>query len=138
MIQRAAGSRFITALLGGLLALVAFIVVALIAAGPVTNGAELPLSSLQALATAGHVDSAVIYEVDRRVAGTYLPSPRAAPVPYWAAYPSSDAETPALVDHLAAGGATVSVDHQPGKAAVLFLATYIAPALAAAALVAIV
>jgi hypothetical protein len=40
---------------------------------------------------------------------------------YWVSYPTSDAETPALIERLAAGGATVTVRHQLEKNIVQFI-----------------
>ena len=46
---------------------------------------------------------------------------------FWVAYPASDATTSDLIETLAASGATVNVDAQPGKAVVRLLLTVLLP-----------
>ncbi|HWW10313.1 MAG TPA: AAA family ATPase [Candidatus Acidoferrales bacterium] len=138
MNQRAAGPRLLAGTVATLIAVCGFVVAAVIASAPAASGTELPLSSLEALASAGHVETAVLHNVDHVVSGAYLPSPRTTPVQYWAAYPPSDAEPPVLIERLASGGATVSVDPQNGKNVLLFLVAYMAPAVLLASLIVIV
>src|SRR5262249_49714602 len=69
---------------------------------------------------------AVLHDHDHRVTGLGVLSPGAQPSHFWAAYPSSDAETPFLLQQLA-GHSTVSVDSQSGKAVAQFVATYVLP-----------
>ncbi len=138
MNQRAAGTRLLAGTVATLIAVCGFVVAALIASAPTTSGTELPLSSLEALASAGHVETAVLHNVDHVVSGSYLPSPKTTAVQYWATYPPSDAEPPVLIDRLAAGGATVSVDPQSGKNVLLFLAAYVAPAVLVAGVIVVV
>jgi cell division protease FtsH len=129
VLQRAAASRLLVSLVGVLVASCVTLVVLVIVSAPAASGNELPLSTLQALVSSGRVESAVIHDVDRRVTGQYLQSPKGTAVDYWAAFPASDAEVPALVDRLTADGATVSVDEQGAKSALLFLARYALPAI---------
>ena len=136
--QRAAGTRLLAGLVATLVAVCGFVVAALITTAPAATGNELPLSTLEALASAGRIETAVIHNVDHTVTGLYLPAPKTSAVQYWAAYPPSDAEPPVLIDRLASGGATVSVDPQAGKSTLLFLAAYVAPVVLAAGVLAIV
>ena len=96
------------------------------------TGTQITLSQLESLASSGQVVNAVMYDFDHRVVGTYIPTlPRKGQTPqtatYWTTYPSSDAETPALIDRLTGGGAVVSVQHQLDKSIVQFIAQYLLP-----------
>lgn len=106
-----------------------FLTVSAALLSPVSSGAELPISTVQALAGAGHIESAVIHDADHRITGTYVPAPKTKPLAFWTEYPAAETEFPALVDRLSAGGATVVVDPQNGKAALGFFATFMVPAL---------
>ena len=128
MNQRAAGNRLLAGLVATLVAVCGFVVGVLITAAPAASGTELPLSTLEALASAGRVETAAIHDVDHLVTGVYLPAPKATAVQYWTVYPRSDAEPPVLIDRLASGGATVNVDAQAAKSALLFATAYVAPA----------
>src|ERR1700730_9719538 len=136
--QRAAGTRLLAGLVATLVAVCGFVVAALITSAPVATGNELPLSTMEALAAAGRVETAVIHNVDHIVTGLYLPAPKTTATQYWAAYPPSDAEPPVLIDRLATGGATVSVDPQAWKSTLLCLAAYVAPVVLVAGALAIV
>jgi cell division protease FtsH len=79
--------------------------------GPSSSGTQVPISRVEALAKHKHIASATLLDHDNRVEViTPAPSER-----LWAAYPSSGAQTQALLSSLAKSGAPVSVDQQSGK-----------------------
>ena len=106
-----------------LVVLVVLFTVCLRSAKPERVGAEISLSALLADAQAGKIPTARMLDHDARV--TAVIDGRQV----WAAYPGSDAATDSLLKALQAGGATVTVDQQPGKAQALFLAQFVLPLL---------
>jgi cell division protease FtsH len=80
--------------------------------GPSSSGIEVPLNRIEALATHKDISSATLLDHDNRVEVVTL-------VPLgqhlWAAYPSSGAQTQALLTSLKASHAPVTVDQQSGK-----------------------
>jgi cell division protease FtsH len=100
---------------------------------PVSPGRQLSLNELMTMAGNGQVATSVMYDFDHRVAGTYVKAVAQTgarhPVldAYWTEYPTSDSETPALIERLSAGGATVTVRHQTDKEIVQFVTQYLMP-----------
>ena len=93
------------------------------ASQPDSPGKEIDLTVLQTDAKAGKVKAATILDHDARVRAEIDGEE------VWAAYPGSDVSTDALLRELQAGGATVKVDQQPGKAQAVFLAQFVFPLL---------
>jgi cell division protease FtsH len=80
--------------------------------GPSSSGRQVPISSVEALAKEKRIATATLLDHDSRVELNTLPTP---PERLWAAYPSSGAQTQALLSSLAKSGAIVTVDQQSGK-----------------------
>jgi cell division protease FtsH len=80
--------------------------------GPSSSGIEVPLNRIEALATHKDIASATLLDHDNRVEVVTL-------VPLgqhlWAAYPSSGAQTQALLASLKESRAPITVDQQSGK-----------------------
>ncbi|HWX87596.1 MAG TPA: ATP-dependent zinc metalloprotease FtsH [Solirubrobacteraceae bacterium] len=80
--------------------------------GPSSSGIEVPLNRIEALATHKDIASATLLDHDNRVEVlTLVPLDQR----LWAAYPSSGAQTQALLASLKASHAPVRVDQQAGK-----------------------
>ena len=86
---------------------------------------KLLFSDLQHRAEAGEVVSATFYDFDHRVVGA-LRTPDGERT-FVANYPSSDTQTPFLINKLVTGGAAVSIEPQATKDVVQFVATYLLP-----------
>ena len=114
------GIPFMTATL---LLLVVLFVVTLRSAKADAPGREVPLSTLLADARGGKVGAATVLDHDARVAATVDGTK------VWASYPGSDVSTDSLLKDLQAGGASVTVDQQTGKAQAVFLAQFVFPLL---------
>jgi cell division protease FtsH len=122
---------------------------------PSSSGAQVPLSTVQALAKQHDITSAVLLDHDSRVELTTTPAtPPISPdgnltvattgavgavsglgasagasQKLWAAYPASGAQTQALLHELAASGATVSIDQQAGKPTKAIIVQFLVPIL---------
>jgi len=110
-------------MLATLLILVVLFVMLLGRAKPDSHGTEIGLTTLTAEARANKVKQARMLDHDGRIV-TEVDGREV-----WAAYPKSDAATDSLLKTLEAGGATVTVDQQSGKAQALFLAQFVLPLL---------
>jgi cell division protease FtsH len=79
--------------------------------GPSSQGTQVPISRVESLARHKNIASATLLDHDNRVEiATITPTEH-----LWAAYPSSGAQTQALLSSLAKSGAPVTVDQQSGK-----------------------
>ena len=90
------------------------------------EGKEISYSRLGELVDAHKVEAATLYDHDHRVTGTFRDT-EGARIAFTANYPSSDTQTPFLINDLRKSGAVVTVDPQGGKAVVSFVATYLLP-----------
>jgi cell division protease FtsH len=122
--------------------------------GPSSHGIQVPISRVEALAKHKEIATATLLDHDSRVELTTnaLPAALASGSPaqstaavtpaineatsatlpetqYWAAYPSSGAQTQQLVQSLSTSGAVVSVDQQSGKAPRAILVQFLLPIL---------
>jgi len=119
----AGSARIMLALLVSLAVLGVALILALRYTAPVAQGREISLDQLLLASKAGAVKDAVLHDLDHRITGTLTDGTQV-----WTTYPSSDAETPLLIQGLVSGGAKpVTVDSQTNKQAVHFVATYILP-----------
>jgi cell division protease FtsH len=112
---------------------------------PVSEGQHISFTDVVQLAERGDVKTATLYDVDKRVVGTFvLPttaqsqSAKPQPVTFWAQYPNSDAETPLLFDKLIQGGVNADIIHQTDKTIVQALTLYLLPLVILANLFALV
>jgi cell division protease FtsH len=110
---------------------------------PGSSGTQVPLSTVQALARHGDIESAVVLDHDDRVELTTTATSPAvsaegviAATPsgnglqrLWAAYPASGAITQQLFKELSASGASVSVDQQSGKETKTIIVQFLVPIL---------
>jgi cell division protease FtsH len=92
--------------------------------GPSSEGREVPLSAILKLADEKRLVSATLLDEDARVVAR---SKRG--LQGWAAYPSSDAQTPALLRRLTRSGAVIDVDQQSGKPARQIVVQFLLPIL---------
>ena len=125
-VDRAALARLgvaVPLMTGTLVVLVLLFFFTLRVAKPNAPGREVALSGLVADAKAGKIKAAKVLDHDARVAATIDGTE------VWAAYPGSDVATDSLLKELQAGGATVTIDQQPGKAQAEFLAQFVFPLL---------
>jgi cell division protease FtsH len=114
-------SRSTTGLLVLLLLLFGLMAGALTYLAPSSPGAALTVDDLLDRAATGGVERAIFLDQDRQVVGTSNGQN------FHVA--TSDATTPGLLEALTDGGARVTVDPQPTKAAVRLLATVLLPVL---------
>jgi len=127
-------ARLLLLLVGSLVVLGVAFVTTVRYTEPVTNGRQLSLDGLLSAAQAHQIKSAELHDFDHRITGTLSGG-----IQYWTTYPSSDAETPALLDQLRSGGVSpISVDSQSNKQVVHFVATYLLPLILLANLFAII
>jgi cell division protease FtsH len=101
---------------------------------PAGRGTEVPLSQVVKLAKHGQVSRASILDYDNLIEVYTAPAHKGSPgsaamSELYAAYPSSGAQTQALFDTLTAGGASVSVNLQSGKAARKVVVQFLIPIL---------
>jgi cell division protease FtsH len=115
---------------------------------PSSSGVEVPLSAVEKLAHKKDITTAVLLDHDSRVevttssnAPAVSPGGAVAAAPagalttvgglqqLWAAYPASGAETQQLAAELTAGGATVGVEQQAGKATKAIIVQFLIPIL---------
>jgi cell division protease FtsH len=89
---------------------------------PEVQGREVPLSVVTTLSQNRSIDSAVLLDQDARVNVVTEAGQRLS-----AAYPSSDAQTQALLRELSRGGAQVAVDQQADKPARTILVQFLLP-----------
>jgi cell division protease FtsH len=80
--------------------------------GPSSTGTEIPISRVETLAKQKDISSATLLDHDNRVEVVTKAPPGEH---LWAAYPSSGAQTQALLASLAKSGASITVDQQSGK-----------------------
>jgi cell division protease FtsH len=101
--------------------------------GPSSHGAQLPISRVVALAEHKQIATATLLDHDSRVEITLKPATSTAATPptleYWAAYPSSGAQTQQLLQTLTHSGAVVTIDQQSGKAPRAILVQFLLPIL---------
>ena len=91
---------------------------------PTSPGEEIPLSTLVQRSTEHGVVSATLLDQDARAVIETSDSRT-----LWAAYPSSDAQTTALIRTLSDNGAVVTVDQQSGKPVKAILVQFLLPIL---------
>jgi cell division protease FtsH len=96
---------------------------------PVTAGDQLSVDQFRAFTASGRIVSATFHDEDARVLVTTRIGSD-----YWVAYPRSDAQTADLIDSLVDAGARVTIDQQPGKATLRFVAQFLMPLVILAAL----
>jgi len=128
-----------TFLLGASIVLAVAFVLLLGSIRPKAPGTEVPLTTVQELAAHHDVASATLLDPDSRVAittgatiagrvqggeGAVAPNKQ-----LWAAYPASGALTQQLIRELKSGGAPVTVEQQPGKAARAIVVQFLIPIL---------
>jgi cell division protease FtsH len=108
--------------------------------GPSSSGRQVPISSVETLAKEKRIASAVLLDHDSRVELATLPPPAATSAGgagkpatpserLWASYPSSGAQTQALLSSLAKSGAVVAVDQQAGKPLRAIVVQFLVPIL---------
>jgi cell division protease FtsH len=110
-------------LLGSLILLVILFAIALRFIQPAASGQQISFDTLIVDAGRNSVLSAQLHDVDHRITGTLVDGTQ-----FWTTYPSSDAETPYLLDTLVkAGVSPLTVDSQTSEVVVRFLATNVLP-----------
>jgi len=93
--------------------------------GPSSYGSQIPLSRVETLARQKGIALATLLDHDSRVEITTRP-----PVQQlWASYPSSGAQTQALLSSIGKSGAVVIVAQQPGKALRTIVVQFLIPIL---------
>ncbi len=115
---------FATGLLAGAIALTILFFVLLGATKPESAGTPLPLSAVFELAQDDRVQEATLLDADSRVVVTTTDGEL-----FWAAYPSSGAQTQALSQTLERGGAIVGVKQQAGKQNLTIVVQFLIPIL---------
>jgi len=103
--------------------------------GPSTVGAQIPISQVESLAAHRDISSAVLLDHDNRVDLTTLA--REGTVAreaessrrLWSSYPSSGAQTAALISELSKDGASVTVNEQSGKSLRAIIVQFLIPIL---------
>ncbi|HYV17266.1 MAG TPA: AAA family ATPase, partial [Conexibacter sp.] len=115
---------FATGLLSAAIALVILFFVLLGNTRPESAGQPLALSQVFSLAHKHQVHDATLLDADARV----VVVTRDGEV-FWAAYPSSGAQTQALSDALQKSGATVAVKQQAGKGQLTIVVQFLVPIL---------
>ncbi|HXA27992.1 MAG TPA: ATP-dependent zinc metalloprotease FtsH [Candidatus Angelobacter sp.] len=123
----AGNGRLMTMLVLSLAGLVLAFVLLLRFASPVSTGEQLTYTQFHQLSAAKRVQTAAFHDVDHRITGTYLNTDTGRAVSYWTAYPSSDAETPALITQLTDANVAVTIDAQTDKQIAHFVVTYVLP-----------
>ncbi|MDQ3992882.1 MAG: ATP-dependent zinc metalloprotease FtsH [Actinomycetota bacterium] len=127
--KKPGGRRMLAALLVSLVLLLALFAGALAYLRPATEGRELTLDQLSALADGERLREARFLDADATITGTFSDG-AAAPTgsgAYFVPYPSSDAVTAYLVEMTTEAGARVSIDPQPAKDVIGTVATFLLP-----------
>jgi cell division protease FtsH len=93
---------------------------------PVSSGRQLTLDRLVTAANERRVVEVRFLDQDARVTGLVV-QPDGSPLRFWTAYPKSDAATGDLLKTLLGGNTRVTVDAQPTKALVRFIAQFLMP-----------
>jgi cell division protease FtsH len=96
-----------------------------------SQGRELTFGDLTELAEAREIERATFLDHDSRIVGELGTG---GDREFWVAYPASDSATALLLRTLTDSGAEVTIDGQPGKAAVRVVATGLLPLMILAAL----
>ena len=91
---------------------------------PKSAGDERPLSEIQRISDLQLIESAVLLDYDSRVV-----IETSTGLTYWAAYPSSDAQTTELIQTLANEGAEVTIDQQADKGTRIIVVQFLIPIL---------
>ena len=91
---------------------------------PRSNGNQVPLSQVTALAQHRNISSATLLDHDKRVLATTING-----LELYAIYPSSDAQTQELIRTLERGHASVTIDQQAGKPEKQILIQFLLPVL---------
>ena len=94
---------------------------------PSPSGRQLSLDAVLRAATEERVKTARLLDEDSLVTGTLMAKKGGPATPFTAAYPQSDAATNDLVRALYAGKARITVDAQPTKRLVRFVAQFLFP-----------
>jgi cell division protease FtsH len=153
--KRKVRSRQVYALAASLVVLTGVFAWSLADLSPSPTGEKLTITQLNKLAAQHAVRSATFRDEDAQIAGVFacggnspvacpertvrnvafepklLPGPdgNTAWAHFWVTYPRSDAATAGLMTLLSSSDAAVSVDSQPGKAALRIIATFLLPLL---------
>jgi cell division protease FtsH len=97
--------------------------------GPSSVGAQIPISQVESLARSKAISRAVLLDHDSRIEMTTRASGNKPVHLLWASYPSSGAQTAALISDLSKHGTTVIVDQQAGKALRTIVVQFLIPIL---------
>ncbi len=99
--------------------------------GPSSRGTQIPISSVEALASRKEIAGATLLDHDNRVEILTKGSPRKQVLPQqlWAAYVSSGAQTSSLYSLLVKSGAIVAVNPQSGKPTRQIIVQFLLPIL---------
>ena len=97
--------------------------------GPSSYGAQIPISTVETLTQHKEISKAVLLDHDNRLEITTVAREGELPRLEWASYPSSGAQTSALISTLSKSGATVIVDEQAGKSLRTIVVQFLIPIL---------
>jgi cell division protease FtsH len=97
--------------------------------GPSSVGAQIPISQVESLARSKAISRAVLLDHDSRIELTTRASGNEPVRLMWASYPSSGAQTSALISALSKRGTTVLVDQQAGKSLRTIVVQFLIPIL---------
>ena len=97
--------------------------------GPSSSGTQAPISQIESLAQHKQIASATLLDHDSRLVATTRATELAPSRTLWAAYPSSGAQTQALITLLSTAGASVTVDQQAGKPLRAIIVQFLIPIL---------
>jgi len=97
--------------------------------GPSSVGAQIPISQVEKLTQHKEISRAVLLDHDNRLQITTVAGEAEPALLEWASYPSSGAQTQALISTLSKSGATVIVDEQAGKAPRAIVVQFLIPIL---------
>ncbi len=97
--------------------------------GPSSYGAQIPISTVETLTQHKEISRAVLLDHDNRLEITTVAREGELPRLEWASYPSSGAQTSALISTLSKSGATVIVDEQAGKSLRTIVVQFLIPIL---------
>jgi cell division protease FtsH len=97
--------------------------------GPSSYGAQIPISKVETLTQRKEISRAVLLDHDNRLEITTVAREGELPRLEWASYPSSGAQTSALISTLSKSGATVIVDEQAGKSLRTIVVQFLIPIL---------
>ena len=97
--------------------------------GPSSVGTQIPISQVETLTQHKEISRAVLLDHDNRLEITTVAHDGEGVRLEWASYPSSGAQTEALISTLSKSGATVIVDEQAGKSLRAIVVQFLIPIL---------